>query len=225
MHRTKRFKALLTLAALSVTPAFAAGQLPWESPHLLSPSARAGVSFMLVDYGLAPSRGLGGSVVWRTADAPRGLGLRFSAAEGTGDQLNLAGGVDVTAPIMRASADFPLDLIWTSGAGLSYGEHFEVAVPLGVAGGRALASPNLWFNPYASARAMLEGRFGENAPGNEVGLGLAIDVGADLAFGRSRRFGLRLAASLGDRHTLAAGLHIGPTASATTTAASTARRP
>ena len=57
----------------------------------------------------------------------------------------------------------------------------------------------------------MEKGFGDSAPPEEgVAVGIAVDVGADLAFGSSRAFVLRLGASLGDRQTLVVGLNVGP---------------
>jgi hypothetical protein len=91
--------------------------------------------------------------------------------------------------------------------GAAYGDYLQIGVPLGFAAGRAVGSETIWFNPYLSTRAVFEGRFGDEAPEEDFGLGLAIDVGADVSFDRGRDFVLRIAASLGDRHALIAGLH------------------
>ncbi len=197
------------LALALLAPGMLLAQLAWESPLMLRPGAPAGYSFVFIDYGLSPYTGLGGAIVWRAEPAPRGIGLRASAAQGMGDKLNFAGGVDMSGPLLRSSNGFPLELIWTSGAGASYGEYVEVGVPIGVAGGRSVSSESVWFNPYTSARAVLEGRLGEAAPEGSVRLGLVIDLGADLAFGRSRNFMVRMAVSLGDRHAAAIGVNLG----------------
>ncbi|MGH7469375.1 MAG: hypothetical protein ACRENP_15595 [Longimicrobiales bacterium] len=212
---------LLLLAA----PTSARAQLPWESPQLLRPGAPAGWSVMFIDYGLDPNSGLGGALAYRTEPAPRGLGWRASVAQGLGDKLNFAGGVDISAPLLRAANGFPLDLIWTGGAGGSYGEYIQIALPVGVAGGRSLSAEHVWFNPYTSARAVLEGRLGDAAPeGDVVSFGLAIDVGADLALGRSRSFLMRFAVSLGDRNAAAVGFHLGSGSGLSPTRVSPIRR-
>jgi hypothetical protein len=220
-----RLRAGLIGFLLLCAPASLRAQLSWESPQLLRPGAPAGWSILFIDYGLDPNSGIGGAFVYRTDPAPRGLGWRGSVAQGLGDKLNFAGGVDVSAPLLRASGGFPLDLIWTSGAGGSYGEYLQIAVPVGVAGGRSLTAEHVWFNPYTSARAVIESRLGDAAPeGDVVSFGLAIDVGADLALGRSRNFLLRMAVSLGDRNAAAIGLHLGAGAGLSPTRVSPIRR-
>jgi hypothetical protein len=208
-QRVRRGLSSWGLVILLSTPAMAQAQLAWESPQFLRPGSPAGWSFLFVDYGLDPFPGRGGAVIYRTDVAPRGLGFRGSVAQGLGDKLNFAGGVDLTASLLRATGDFPLDLMWVSGAGATYGEYTQVAVPLGVAGGRTLSAEKIWFNPYSSARAVLEGRIGDSAPEGDFSLALAIDLGADLALGRSRNFLIRMAVSMGDRNAAAIGMHLG----------------
>ena len=198
------------LALALLAPRLAHAQLPWEAPQMLRPGAPAGWSFLLFDYGLDPFDGRGAGFSYRAEAAPAGIGLRGSVAMGFGDKLNYAGGVDVSRSLLRAAdGQFPIDLMLASGLGGSYGEFIEVALPVSVSGGRAVSSESVWFNPYAGARGVLEGRFGESAPENAVGLALVVDLGADLAFGRSRNFMIRAAVSLGDRHALALGVNLG----------------
>ncbi|MGH7459499.1 MAG: hypothetical protein ACREMA_00545 [Longimicrobiales bacterium] len=205
-HVRRALFAVLTLVLLA--PGMLRAQLAWESPQLIRPGAPAGWSFIVIDYGLNPYTGVGGGIVWREDRAPSGLGIRASAAQGLGDKVNFAGGVDVSGPLLHSSV-FPLELIWVSGIGGSYGEYFEAGIPIGVAGGRSVESKAVWFNPYTSARAVVEGRLGEAAPEGTFSLALAIDVGADLAFGPSRNFLVRMAFSLGDRHAAALGFTLG----------------
>ena len=215
MHRINVRSVALLIAATLSAPVAVGAQLPWESPTLLRPGSPRGVSLMAVDYALDPHSGLGAMMYWRSDDAPHGLGFRFGAALGLGDKLNFAGGVDHSAPLLRGTPQFPMELIWFTGAGATYGEYVQVAVPLGVAVGRSSTSKAA-FNPYVSARGVYEARFGSAAPENPRSVGLAIDVGADLALGRSRKFLLRSAAALGDRPAIALGVHVGgPSASST----------
>src|SRR5262245_58466810 len=158
-----RLGALLLLAAPSA--ALAQYAVPWESPQLLRPGSPAGISILYVDYGLGPFGGKGAALVIRSETVPGGFGLHLSAAHGPGDKINLAGGnvnlaagLDASAPLLKASAQFPLDVIWTWGLGGSYGEHVQIAVPIGVAAALAKSSSRLI--PYASARAVAEGRVG-----------------------------------------------------------------
>ncbi len=224
MRPTSQSMSALLLAAIAlVLPLTANAQVPWESPSLLRPGAPAGVSLMFIDYELDPHSGLGGVLAWRSAEAPHGFGFRVSAARGLGDQPNYAVGMDRSGSLLRGRTEFPLDLIWVAGAGASYGEHLQFALPVGVAVGRSVSANAVTFNPYTSARAVLEARLGDAASNAQRSLGLAIDVGADLTLGRTRRFMLRAAASLGDRPAAAVGLHLGATQSRSA-AVSTVRR-
>ncbi|MGH7459763.1 MAG: hypothetical protein ACREMA_01885 [Longimicrobiales bacterium] len=201
---------LLALALLA--PRLANAQMAWEAPQMLRPGAPAGWSILAFDYGLDPFDGRGAGFIYRAEPAPAGIGLRGSVAMALGDKLNYAGGFDVSRSLLRASdGQFPVDLMLSSGLGGSYGEYIEVAVPVTVSGGRSVSSGSVRFNPYAGARGVLEGRFGEAAPTNDVSLALVVDLGIDLAFGRSRNFLIRTAVSLGDRHALALGVNLGGT--------------
>lgn len=209
MHRTNTRQSALLIAAIAINlPTLASAQLSWESPTLLRPGAPSGVTMMVIDYGMDPHSGLGGVMAWRSAAAPSGFGFRISAARGLGDLPNYAAGIDRGGMLLSGTAQFPVELIWVSGAGASYGEYLQLAVPLGVAVGRS-SSARSAFNPYVSARGVFEARFGSPASEGDRSLGLAIDIGADLALGHSRRYQLRSALSLGDRPAAAIGLHLG----------------
>jgi hypothetical protein len=203
----RRFPALVGLLLLGSALENAAAQAPWESPQLLAPASPEGVGLYIVDWGLGPGDGVGLMLAWRGQPAPGGIGLRGGAARGFDDDIIVAGGVDLSLPVFNASAEFPLDVIWTSGVGAAYGDYLQIGVPVGFAAGRAMGSETIWFNPYLSTRAVFEGYFGDEKPPDDFGLSLAVDIGADVSFDRGRDFILRLAASLGDRHALIAGLH------------------
>src|SRR5262245_56728262 len=186
-----RLCALLMLAA----PCAALAQILWESPQLIRPGSPAGVSILYVDYGLDPLGGRGAALIFRTETAPKGFALRVSAAHGAGDHLkfaggnvNLAAGFDVSDALLKASSQFPLDVIWTWGVGDSYGEHVQIALPVSLAAGRPVLARAQWFNPYVSARAVAEGRIGSNTISENLSVGLAVDVGADLIFSESRDY-------------------------------------
>ena len=185
----------------------AAAQAPWDSPRMLAPRSPAGLGLIVVDWGLDPGDGVGALLTWRADPAPGGAGFRAGAARGIDDDLIGVAGIDYSLPVLEASADFPLDLIWTVGAGASYGEYLQLAVPVGLAAGRSVESGTLWLNPYLSARVVFASFFGSDRP-HDFRLGLAVDTGADIAIDRGRDFILRIGASLGDRPALAAGLHL-----------------
>ena len=196
---------LLVLALASTTNA----QLPWDTPQLLAPHAPRGLSLLAASYAAAPGDGWGAALAWRKADAPAGLGFRVAAGEGRGGRHAVAAGIEASAWVARVSATFPVDMIWTTGIGGSYGSSAQIALPIGLSAGRQFGAESVWFNPYAAARVIVEGRFGGRAPADELDLQLATELGANIAFDRDRRFVMRMAASIGDRSALAIGAHIG----------------
>ena len=148
-------------------------------------------------------------MLWRLSEAP-GVGLRVTGGEGRGGQNAAGGGVEVSGWITRAHATFPLDLVWTTGIGASYGRFVQIALPMGISAGRSIGDDGpVWFNPYAAARMIVEGRVGGRAPDDELDLQLATELGANLAFDRNRTLALRMSAAVGGRSALAIGANIG----------------
>jgi hypothetical protein len=201
--------ALSIGALLAMTTSAASAQVPWETPQLLAPHAPRGVGMLAASYATAPGDGWGAVITWRGADAPIGLGFRIAAGQGRGERNAIGAGIEASAWIARASAAFPLDLIWTSGIGGAYGHSVQIALPLGVAAGRSFGREGVWFNPYASSRVIIEGRVGGRAPDDELELQLANEIGANLSFDRNRRLILRVAAAIGDRSAFVVGAHLG----------------
>lgn len=199
---TMKLAAICVIAA----PAAAAGQVPWDSPQLMAPGAPHGVSVLFVDYGLRPDDGTGMLLGYRTDDAPAGFGVRFATTLPF-DSVRVSAGFDIAVPLFERSAAFPLDVLWTTGAGAAYGRYGAFGVPFGFAAGRGIAGDNIWFNPYLSTRVVLETYFGSRRPDESFAMAVAADLGADISFDPRRRFILRAAMSLGDRRALVAGLH------------------
>lgn len=217
--------ALNAIAVLCLSGAVAtdgAAQVPWESPQLLAPGAQAGLSALYVDFGLSPDAGHGVLLMYRGKDAPRGLGLRVAGTLPGESAVRLSGGLDVAVPMFTQSPAFPLDVMWISGIGASFGDYYAVSLPAGLAASRAFTGSNVWFQPYTSARVVLEGYFGADRPAESFGVALATEVGADVSLHRSRIVIIRTAMSLGDRRALAIGLQLSPGRSA---APATARAP
>jgi hypothetical protein len=202
-------RVLCSCALLIGTAGALRAQVPWETPQLLAPHAPRGVSLVATSYASAPGDGWGVVVAVRTGDAPSGLGFRIAGGQGRGGENALGGGIEAAAWIMRASPAFPLDIIGLTGLGASYGHSTQIALPIGLSAGRSLGDESFWFNPYVSARAIIEGRMGGSAPADELDLQIATEIGANMAFDRNRKFVLRLAAGLGDRSALALGAHLG----------------
>jgi hypothetical protein len=207
MIRLHRLIGAVTL--LMLTMQSAAAQVPWETPSLIAPHSPRGVSVLAASFAAAPGDGMGVVLAWRRADAPTGPGFRIAAGQGLDGEVAVGAGVEASSWIARSSAAFPLDVIWASGIGGSYGRSAQVALPIGVAFGRSLGEESVWFSPYAAARAVIEAHIGGNAPDGELDLQLATEVGANMSFDRERRFVLRMAAAIGDRSALAIGAHIG----------------
>jgi hypothetical protein len=222
MRRIKQLALLTTILIGSTTPGNALGQLPWESGSLPGPNAQPGMSLLFLDYGLDPNSGYGGAFAWRTPMNDRLLGLHASAARGLGNRLNYAGGVDVSGELLARSRQSPVAVTWFSGLGASYGEYLEMALPIGLAFGRSFERTAISVRPHASARTVLEGRIGSAAPADRS-IGFAIDVGSEIAFGKTRRYGLALGASLGDRPAAAIGLRLNGAAVRETSAARATR--
>ena len=213
--RTGVVMALVLLVCRTTVEA----QMPWESPQLIAPATQPGLSLLYVDYGLRPNDGTGLLLAFRHAKMPRGFGARISGTLPQEDDMRLSGGIDVAVPMFDHSPTFPLDVIWTSGFGVAIGDYYSVGLPVGVAASRAFTGDNVWFQPYTSARVVLEGYFGPDHPDESFGLALAAEVGADVSLHRSRVVIIRAAMSLGDRRALAIGLQLSPGAGRTATAA------
>jgi len=208
MKRSMRVLSIGAMLLLSASQARA--QLPWETPQLLAPHAPRGMSMLAAAFATGPGDGWGALLAWRAADAPTGLGFHIVAGRGSGDRDAIGGGIDASAWLAHASRAFPLDIIWTSGIGGAVGQSAQVAIPVGFAAGRSLGHDgSVWFNPYGAARVTIEGRFGANAPDQDLELLLSNELGFNLSFDRERRFILRAAAALGDRSALVMGFHVG----------------
>ncbi len=188
---------LVGCAVLVAGPA--KGQVAWDAPLLVSPSAPTGWGVFLVDP--APGSGIGVLGTWRGTEA---LGYRVGLAEGPGGRLAGYGGVDVSGPITRASASFPLDVDWLTGVGLGVGDAVLISVPLGLTVGRSVEADGVWFNPYVAPRVVVDAWMGSDRPRDGLHLNLAVDLGLDVAFDPS--WTIRFGASIADRDALAVGL-------------------
>ncbi len=184
-------------------------QVPWETPLLVAPHAPRGVSLLAASYAAAPGDGFGVIVNWRHTNAP-GVGFRIAGGQGRGETNAAGAGIDVSGWISQANKDFPIDMIWFTGVGGSYGRFAQIALPMGISAGHSFGENNpVWFSPYAAARVIMEGRVGGAAPDDEFDLQIATELGANLSFDRNRKFVVRMAASMGDRSAVAIGAHLG----------------
>ena len=199
----------LTIVLLLLLPALCSGQTAWETPRLLSPETPGGLGLYWVRFSALPGDGDGAFVTWSPPSFPAALSLRAGAARGAGGVASGFGGVDVVAPLSRRSPELPLDLSWTTGAGVAVGDWVLVSVPVGIVAGRSWTSGPVWLSPYVAGRLALDLRLGADAPEREFDVGPGVDVGLDLALDRARRAVVRFGASLGDRNALAVGVALG----------------
>ncbi len=195
--------ATLVVAAIVAAPSASRAQVAWDGPMLMAPGAPAGWGFHLVDP--HPGDGLGGLATWRANPAPVGLGFRVGLFEGHRDDVALVGGVDVAGTLHRGTDDAPFDVIWFLGAGMGIDDDIVASFPAGVAVGWSFSEPNLAFRPYVAPRMVLDAFFGgDGNDSSELDLGIAFEIGADLAFSSS--WAIRTAASFGDRDALSIGI-------------------
>jgi hypothetical protein len=192
--------AAIALLCLTAAAGEARSQVVWDSPLLLSPRPVAGTGIYLID---AHGAGLGVLGTWR--GAPYDLGFRAGIADGAGG-IAILGGIDKVGPLATASATFPLDISWLAGVGLGYNNWLVISAPLGLTMGRTFDVPEVRFTPYLAPALVVDAVVGRPEPAerNQLRLGLAVDLGLDVAFqpGWLIRFG----AGLGNRHGLAIGI-------------------
>jgi hypothetical protein len=194
----RKYVAGSAVALLLLTAAPAQGQVAWDGPLMVSPSTPAGWGLYLVDP--APGDGIGVMTTWRRGGS---YGFRLGLAEDGLDDMAVYGGVDVTRNVIRASEDFPLDMNWVLGVGMSTGDAVLLSFPAAISVGRSFDAEGVWFNPYVAPRVVLDAWLGRDVPGDDVTLDLSFDLGVDIAFDPG--WAIRFAASAGDRSALAIG--------------------
>jgi hypothetical protein len=190
--------ALIAAFAVFAMAGPARAQVAWDSPILLPPMPTAGTGIYLME---ADGAGLGVLGTWRGGP---GLGFRLGIAEGRRDGVAVLGGADMVLPISRAGPGFPLDLSWFVGVGAGFDDWVLLSVPLGLSLGRTFVGDGVRFTPYVAPRVALDAQFGRDAPGDDVGLGLAVDLGFDLGF--QPGWAIHFGASMGDRGGMAVGV-------------------
>lgn len=200
--RSTRFAFVAVLAvALFATPARA--QVAWDTPMFVAPSTPTGWGLYLVDP--APGDGIGFMGTWRSSSD---IGYRLGLAEGFGGDLAVFGGIDVSANLLQADADFPLDMDWVAGVGAGVGDYVLFSVPLGLTMGRLLQAETLTLNPYFAPRLVMDAAIGDAPGGDDLDLSFALDVGVDVSPAAS--WTIRFAGSLGDREALGIGVSMAP---------------
>jgi len=204
----------MLLAGLALALPFAApadAQIVWDTPRLTGPESPAGIGVYWMRAETLPGDD---DAVFGTLSLPGTGGavtVRGGLGTGVAEENAVFGGVDLRAPIARHSATQPLDLEWSGGAGLSYGEYWLGSVPVAVSAGRSWASGSVWFAPYVSVGATIDYRYGDSdfAPDEEFEIQATAGLGVDVAFDAARRVVVRAAAALGERQAVSVGLVIG----------------
>jgi hypothetical protein len=121
-----------------------------------------------------------------------GFVLGYADTKGNGDGL-FGIGIDVRAPVAKATKDFPLDAAFTAGFGALFTDGANgFLVPIGVTIGRQviLEDSKISFTPYVNP--VIAPSFGDLFDDIQFGLGIGVDVSL------SPRFDVRVAGSLGD---------------------------
>ena len=190
--------ALLT--ALAAAPG-AQAQVAWDSPMLLAPGSPGGWGIHIMDTD--PGDGIGVMGTYRSSPAPVGYGFRVGLAEDHTGGLAVFGGLDVSGHLLLPTSERPFGVLWLAGAGLGVGDDLLVSLPAGVSLGADIDADGILFRPYAAPRVVLDIAFGAE---DELDLGLAVDLGVDLAFDPS--WAIRFGATLGDRDALSIGVNL-----------------
>lgn len=204
----------LALTALAALPTRAAGQA-FNYPAMQVPTTSSR------DYTAAVVGGAGTTLLfqWREG-AGSGLHWQFDAGfadpKGRQDPLLFAG-AGLGKQLTRATADQPLDLLFTAGVGASFGSDVTAfRVPFGVSIGHTFEldqgmSITPFVHPRLSLDACGECRFDDDS---QTTVSANFDLGANWQI--SRRFGVRVVASfsgsdvVGSDETLAIGFNWTP---------------
>lgn len=158
---------------------------------------------------------------WRRSGGDLNLGLR-AGAMGLDGEVGLLGGLDVKQQVIAAGTEFPVDVAWVSGVGVSGVPARDVAlvrVPLGLSLGRRLSDGEVSFTPYLHPRLALDflfrsetsvrrGPLARGGRGDETELRFDLDLGFDASFGPA--WSLRVGLTLGFHEAVGVGLAFGP---------------
>jgi hypothetical protein len=195
------------VVALLLLPGAIAAQIAPDTPRMMSPNGPGGFGVAYVRAGVLPGDEEAVLVTWTL---PGSSSLRVRGGLGYGNETEEAGfvGFDLQAPIARRG-QIPFDLDWQGGAGVGFGGHLLVTVPVGITAGRSWSSGSVWMAPYASVGIAADLHLGDEFEGEQFQVHPALDVGLDLALDQARHTVVRVAASLGDRQALSVGLAIG----------------
>ena len=193
----------LACAVALVLPGAARAQVAWDTPFLVPPEPPAGLGLYIMN---THGGDVGVMGAWRASYW--NFQVRGGLAEGHGRDNDLAifGGVDYSGRVTRDTRDFPLDIDWVLGAGLSVGDGAVISLPAGLTIGHTFLAENARFTPYLTPRVVLDAFLDNENRGDDddVKLSFATDLGLDLRFGPSVIF--RFGATIGDREGVALGV-------------------
>lgn len=202
--------ALLGAAlALTALPNTAMAQMAPDSPRMVSPRGPSGLGVYWLQPDVLPDDGNGVLATWAFPGLPDGLRLRGGAGRGYGDDEAAFGGLDYQTALARSRPGLPFDIDWQMGAGVGFGNHVLVSLPLGLSAGVEWTSGRVWLAPYVTTGVVADLHLGDDWDGEELEIDPALDFGLDLSLDPGRNFVIRAAASLGDRQAIAVGAAIG----------------
>lgn len=184
-----------------VTAAPVQAQVAWDSPMLLAPGSPGGWGIHIMEP--SPGDGIGVMGTYRSNPAPVGYGFRLGLAEDPSDDLAVFGGLDVSGHLLLPTSERPFGVLWLAGVGAGIGDDVVISLPAGVSVGADIEAEDILFRPYVTPRVVLDIAFDAE---DELDLGLAVDLGVDLAFDPA--WAIRFGATLGDREALSIGLNL-----------------
>lgn len=188
-------RALLVSVAALVVATPAVGQV-WNTPSFHPPNPGDDIGIYVTD---ADGVDLGLQGIWRQ-QGNLNLGVRVGFLDTAGDGLLLVG-VE-TWDGLFATADLPVDVSWTLGAGAAFNDGVQLGIPVGLSIGRTFDLDGLAFQVYGHPRlALVVETFGNDTDTDLNGL---FDLGTDVYLGDSWKF--RLGVTLGGNDALGAGL-------------------
>ena len=175
-------------------------QVSWDVPSFLGPRPGSDIGIYLVDPD-AFGADLGLQGIWRTTGGAN-LELRVGYLDAPDGILQL--GAATWGPVVVEGEDFPLDIAWTVGGGVSVDGLTTVSVPGGLSIGHTFDLESVAIQVYGHPRVAL--LIYEHPISDDLELDLEgqFDLGAD--FFLTEGLTLRVGASLGDYDALGIGL-------------------
>jgi len=189
-------------AALVISGAASPAVAQWDSPTFFSPRAGDDLGVYLV----FPDPGdLGIVGIWRQTGRID-LGVRAGFID-FGRDTGILVGAELFGPVNLFGPGTPISAAWMSGIGAVFNDVTALRIPLGLSIGATLASSSMSITPYVHPRVAFDlfaFDVGDGEEETESELNVDIDLGADLALGRS--FILRFGATFGESEVIGIGL-------------------